>query len=79
MEIEVRLSSTLRDYVAGYDPEAGMAVSIAENTSALDLANRLGLPPKKIKFVMLNGKHAPVETILRAGDRLAYFPAVGGG
>ena len=79
MEVELRLSATLRDYVPGYNPETGMAVSIGENTSALDLANSLGLPSNKIKFIMINGRHVPIETTLSAGDRLAYFPAVGGG
>ena len=81
MQIHVRLSTTLRRYVAGYDPEQGMWMDLApgEQASALDLARRLGLPDKEIKFIILNGRNQPILTILKDNDRLAYFPAVGGG
>ena len=79
MKIHVKLSATLREHVPGYDPEKGMEVEIAGGASALDLAARLNIPAADIKFVMLNGRYRPMWTILEPNDRVAYFPAVGGG
>lgn len=81
MKIFVKLSTTLRQYLPGYDPEKGLELELDSGveTSALDLANHLGIPVSEIKFVMLNGRYQPMRTVLRADDRVAYFPAVGGG
>lgn len=79
--MHVKLSSTLRRYVPDYNPENGLDIEInpGDSPTALDLATRLGLPPEEIKFVMLNGRYVKIETKLAPADRLAYFPAVGGG
>lgn len=79
MKIHVKLSSTLRGHVPGYDPEKGLEIEIGAGASALDLAARLNLPAREIKFVMLNGRCRAMQTILEPNDRVAYFPAVGGG
>ena len=79
MQILVKLSTTLRDYVPEYTPSPGIFLPLSDNETALDVALRLGLPPLEIKIVMVNGRHAPLDTRLQAGDRVAYFPAVGGG
>lgn len=81
MKIFVKLSTTLRQYLPGYDPEKGLEIDLdsGKEISALDLANQLGIPVGEIKFVMLNGRYQPMKTALQPNDRVAYFPAVGGG
>lgn len=79
MSIHVKLSSTLRNYVQDYEPRAGLELAYAQQQTATELARSLGLPLAEIKFVMINGRYAPMASILRDGDRVAYFPAVGGG
>ncbi len=81
MKIFVKLSTTLRQYLPQYDPEKGLELDIDSGTqiSALDLAGQLGIPIGEIKFVMLNGRYQPIQTALHPDDRVAYFPAVGGG
>lgn len=80
MSIHVKLSSTLRPHVPGYDPQKGLTLEMrgAPATPAL-LAAQIGLPPGEIKFVMLNGRHSPMDMALADGDRIAFFPDVGGG
>ena len=78
MSIQIRVSSTLRTHVADYNPEQGLDVDAAGKT-IYELAQELGIPVSEIKFTMLNGKLSPMNTRLTNGDRLAYFPAVGGG
>lgn len=78
MSVHVKISTTLRDYVPAYNPASGLDLE-AEGNTAASLARELGIPAEQIKFVMINGRHSPLQTKLVAGDRVAYFPAVGGG
>ncbi len=79
MAISVKLSSALRPYVPGYDPLSGLQVDPAPELSVLGLIASLGIPPEEVKIVMLNGKAAAKDSLLKDGDRVGLFPAVGGG
>jgi len=81
MSVLVKLSTTLRDRVDGYRPELGLDVPypFAEENSAETLALHIGLPLSEIKIVMVNGRMQKLSCPVEDGDRVAYFPAVGGG
>lgn len=79
MKLTVKLSTTLRDFVPDYVPETGLQVEMPEGSTVAQLAQHLGLPPQDIKIVMVNGRQQKVSDLMRDGDRIAYFPAVGGG
>lgn len=79
MRLTVKLSTTLRDCVPGYVPEAGLEAVMPEGSTVGELAQHLGLPLQDIKIVMVNGRQQKAGDLLRDGDRVAYFPAVGGG
>lgn len=79
MAVNVFLSTTLRDSVPGYRPTDGLAVEVGAGTSAARLAETIGLPLGEIKIIMINGRHAKPDAPVRDGDRVGYFPAVGGG
>ncbi|WP_300730931.1 MoaD/ThiS family protein [uncultured Desulfovibrio sp.] len=79
MRILVKLSTTLRDCVPGYDAEAGLSLDMPEGASVLELARHIKVPPEEIKIVMINGRQSQAADTLRDGDRVALFPAVGGG
>lgn len=79
MPLTVTLSTTLRNYVPGYRPDQGLTLPLEGAASPLDVAVRLGLPIGEIKITMLNGRRVDLEAPLAEGDRLAFFPAVGGG
>ena len=81
MSVLVKLSTTLRDCVSGYDPVAGLEVDISAHgeLSAEALAAVIGIPRSEIKIVMVNGRQSALSTPVLDGDRVAYFPAVGGG
>ena len=79
MHLTVKLSTTLRDHVPCYNPEAGLQLAMPEGSSAEQLARHLNLPLQDIKIVMVNGRQRKVDDLLRDGDRIAFFPAVGGG
>lgn len=43
-----------------------------------DLLSRVDLPSDNVSLVLVNGKKAHTDTALSEGDRVGFFPAVGG-
>lgn len=79
MTVTIRLSTTLRGYVTDYSPSSGLEMKLEDRLTVAELAKKLGLPCNEIKIVMVNGRHASLEQTLSDGDRIGFFPAVGGG
>lgn len=80
MNLLVKLSTTLRDHVPDYRPTPGLELTdVPEGCTAAELAERLSIPVGEIKIVMINGRQSALDQVLRDGDRVAYFPPVGGG
>lgn len=82
MSILIKLSTTLRDMVPGYEPETGLSVSLKDGEASVtagELASRIGIPLEEIKIVMINSRQSELDSVVANGDRVAYFPAVGGG
>jgi len=79
MMLHVKLSTTLRECVPGYAPAEGVTAELDGGTTVEHLACKLGLPLQDIKIIMVNGRHADMDTRLADGDRVALFPHVGGG
>lgn len=79
MPILVKLSTSLRPCVPGYDRLAGMQVEAAPGLTVGGLIDQLGLEAKDVKIIMVNGRASPPETPLKDGDRVGLFPPVGGG
>lgn len=77
--VHVKLSTTLREAVPGYNPVAGLEILLPPCADIRQLAGQIGLPVHDVKIVMLNGTHASLDAPLANGDRVAFFPAVGGG
>lgn len=79
MPVTVNLSTTLRNHVPGYQPDQGLTMDLDNIQMALDLARKIGLPIEDIKITMLNGRRVDLNSPVSDGDRIAFFPAVGGG
>lgn len=75
MDIQVKCYATL----AKYQPEETDHFPISPGESVKSLFKRLGLDPGEVKVVFVNGKHTGQDQELNQGDRVALFPAVGGG
>ncbi|MBS4024266.1 MAG: MoaD/ThiS family protein [Clostridia bacterium] len=79
MAIEVRLFTTLREYlppgsvdgVYHYEPEGKEIVR--------DLVNRLNLPFPQVHLIIINGEQGSLDSEIKDGDRIGFFPPVGGG
>ena len=79
MSVLVKLSTSLRRHVPGYQPIPGLELEDVAGISLGELINRLGLPAKEIRVTMINGRHAAWDKVIKDGDRVGIFPAVGGG
>ena len=82
MSILIKLSTTLRDMVPGYEPETGLSVSLKDGEASVtagEPASRIGIPLEEIKIVMINSRQSDLDGTVNDGDRVAFFPPVGGG
>jgi molybdopterin converting factor small subunit len=79
MALKVLLAATLRRCVPDYDAATGVALEVTPGECVRDVAARLLLPLDDVRVIMVNGVAASWETPLQVDDRVAFFPAVGGG
>lgn len=79
MIMHIKISTTLRKYVSAYDPEKGLELDFTSGSTAREIADSLAIPVEEIKFVMVNGRCTELDAPLALNDRVAFFPAVGGG
>ena len=74
MQIEIKCFATLSDFT----PEANV-LTVDDGATINDVIDFLGINVKDVKIMFINGKHESLESVLKEGDRLGLFPAVGGG
>ncbi|MGD9147274.1 MAG: MoaD/ThiS family protein [Anaerolineae bacterium] len=80
MQITVRLLASYRQYLPqDHDAQAGYHVQVLPGAQASDVLAELPIPPGDVFTFFVNGRHAQREQILKEGDILSVFPAVGGG
>ncbi|MDR3361390.1 MAG: MoaD/ThiS family protein [Desulfovibrio sp.] len=79
MRVLVTLSTTLRDHVPGYNAPDGLSTDLDSPADVKTLLTLLGIPENETKIIMVNGRQAALRDPLSDGDRVALFPAVGGG
>ncbi|GAB6886844.1 MoaD/ThiS family protein [Desulfothermus okinawensis JCM 13304] len=74
MRIEVLCFATLKKYTPDNEE-----IEIEKGFKVYHVLEKLGIDKKEVKVIFINGKHASLDSELKEGDRLALFPAVGGG
>jgi sulfur carrier protein ThiS len=79
MSIRVRLSFLLMKYVPGYDPDTGMLLDGAEDETAAEIIERLGIPPVEVVTIMVNAYPARPESVVKDGDSVTLTKIIGGG
>jgi sulfur carrier protein ThiS len=79
MALQVFLAMNLRRYSAAYSTETGYEVAVKSGTTVRDLTQLLRIPGEEVKLTFANGVAVPWETALEGNERVALFPAVGGG
>ena len=79
IKVEVRLYATLRRYRPELNIGEALPVELPAGATIGQLIEQLGLPEKEIKVVFVNGVVQEFDHVLADGDRVGFFPPVGGG
>ena len=79
MPVLVKLSSSLRRFVPGYNALAGLHLLHRPGLTVAGVLQELGITISEVKIIMVNGVRTGPERTLTEGDRVGLFPAVGGG
>lgn len=75
--ISVKLFAGLERRSGAGGPD--VVVPAANVPTVAALLERLGLPGGAAGLILVNGRHARLDSALRPGDEVALFPPLGGG
>lgn len=73
-EIEVRGFSFIKEIFDQRNWPFPLRVSLDEQCTAAELAERLEIPRDKIEAVFVNGLVNQLDSIIKPGDRVAFVP-----
>lgn len=67
-----------------YSPEGkrkGNKIKIYENdiSRIRDIIQYFNIPPEEVQVILIDGKHADLNSKISAGSKVSVFPLVGGG
>jgi sulfur-carrier protein len=79
MKIEIHLFASLSKYLPTGAVDRTFVLEVSQEVSIKDVLNQIGVPLAEVKLIFLNGIHAKDTNNLKEGDRLAFFPPIGGG
>ncbi|RJP85125.1 MAG: MoaD/ThiS family protein [Desulfobacteraceae bacterium] len=79
MRVELKVFASLAKYAAHPLLSADGVVELPSPVSVGQIADALNIPRKEIKLIFLNGIHAQIDTAVKDGDRVGFFPPIGGG
>lgn len=79
MAIEVRLFATLRQFLPADSVDGVYYYQLAGEKTVKEVAEKLQLPFPDIHLIMINGEQGKLDSAINDGDRLGFFPPVGGG
>lgn len=74
MNVNVKLHGVFR-----IDRFVEEVLELPDECRAVEVVERLGLEPILLGIVLVNGRHADVETLLSDGDELSLLPLLDGG
>ena len=74
MQVTVKLHASLRPYGRGDSKDGLFPLETVEKATVREVIRELGIPPEKVKMILLNGRGVDFDSILFNGDRIALFP-----
>jgi sulfur-carrier protein len=79
MKIEIALYATLSKYLPPGAEQRKAVITVRDGATARDVMLHLGIPHEYPNILLVNGKQANPDTILKDGETLAVFPPLAGG
>ena len=78
IRVEVRLYASLEKARPGLKAGEPFSVELEAATTIKQLVETLGIAPKSVQLIFVNGVVREFDHVLAEGDRVAVFPAIGG-
>jgi len=78
-KVEVRLYASLRKYHPNSGSGEALVITLDNETKLGNLLDKLEIPRQEVGILMVNGKWQKESYLLQDGDRLGFFPLIGGG
>ncbi len=75
-KVTIRTYAQLREYTRG---QPRVDVDLPEARPLGNLLEQLGIPGEKTRIVFVNNRATDLEHVVRAGDTVDVFSAIGGG
>lgn len=66
-------------FIKPYFPAESIHMDVGEGKTTTQLLAELGVEPDLVAMVLINGRQAPKDALLRDGDVVKLIPFVGGG
>jgi len=79
MLVEVRVFSGLEKYLVGKRFGEPLPVELGAGETLKGLLKQLGIPEKDVFNILVDGKHQSLDYAVKGGERISFFPPVGGG
>ena len=74
MQVTVKLHASLRPYGRSDSNDGLFPLETTEKATVREVIRELGIPPEKVRMILLNGRGVDSDRILSNGDRIALFP-----
>jgi sulfur carrier protein ThiS len=79
MKIQIALYATLSQYLPPEAQNRKATIEVREGATVRDVLSQLGIPQDLPNILLVNGRQAPEETVLKDGEVVSVFPPLAGG
>ena len=79
MNIEVEPRSYLSEFIKENSNGKILKVSLEENAKILDVLKIIGIPKEKIHLIIINNMVSSIDSSLKDGDKVIFYPLLMGG
>jgi sulfur carrier protein ThiS len=79
MKIQVALYATLSQYLPAGAENRKATIEVRDRATVRDVLTQLGIPEELPNILLVNGRQAPEETVLKDGEVVSVFPPLAGG
>ena len=79
MKVEVALYATLSKHLPPGAQNRRAIIEVKDGATVREVLNHLGVPPELPNILLVNGRQAPEDTVLKEGETLSVFPPLAGG
>ena len=79
MQVEIALYATLSKYLPPGAEQWKAVIAARDGATAREIMLQLGIPQEYPNVLLVNGKQANSDTVLKDSETLAIFPPLAGG